>query len=103
MNLKNALNLVARIAVGSVLIYSGASKLVGPTAEFAGALAAYHLLPPGMVSPLAYSWPWVELLIGTYLFFGYYTRYFAIAAAGMFTLFLTFLISSMMRGLDLGS
>jgi uncharacterized membrane protein YphA (DoxX/SURF4 family) len=98
-----ALSLIARLAVGGVLIYSGASKAVSPTAEFAAALTAYKILPHGIVNSVAMTWPWAELLVGTYVFFGFYTRLFAATAVAMFGVFLTVLVSAMLRGIDPGS
>ncbi len=103
MNVRQSIGLLARIIVGGVLIYSGASKALGPSAEFAAALAEYHILPAGSLSSVAMIWPWVELLVGTYIFFGYYTRLFAGVAAGMFCIFLAVLLSAMLRGLHPGS
>src|SRR5258708_930751 len=69
--------LLARVLVGGVLIYSGFSKAIAPSAEFAAALAAYRVLPTGVIPMMAQIWPWLELLVGTYVFFGYMTRLFA--------------------------
>lgn len=103
MKIRQVIGLIARILVGGVLFYSGFSKLIGPTAEFAGALAAYKILPGSIITPLSNVWPWVELFIGTFLVFGYFTRWCAIAAVGMFVVFETVLISTMIRHIDLGS
>jgi len=103
MTFKQTVGLIARLIVGGVLIYSGASKALGPTAEFAAAIAAYHIVPADWVSMIASVWPWLELLVGTYLFFGYFTQLAAMAAAGLFAVFLTVLISALARGIDPGS
>ena len=103
MNYKQIIGLSARVVVGSVLIYSGGSKALGPTAEFAAAIAAYHIVPADWVSMIAAVWPWLELLVGTYLFFGYFTRLTAMASAALFAVFLTVLLSAIVRGIDPGS
>jgi uncharacterized membrane protein YphA (DoxX/SURF4 family) len=103
MNLRQIISLIARVIVGGVLIYSGASKALEPSAEFAATLAAYHLMPPALVASIAQVWPWMELLVGTYVFFGYFTRLFASIASAMFVIFLTVLISAVLRGIDPGS
>jgi len=41
--------------------------------------------------------------VGTYLLFGYFTRYSARIAAGMFLIFLAVLSSAIIRGIDPGS
>jgi hypothetical protein len=103
MTLRGVIGLVIRAIIGGVLIYSGASKAIAPSAEFAAALAAYQILPPASLSLIALVWPWLELFIGTYIFFGYYTLLFSGMAAGMFLVFLTVLGSAMLRRIDPGS
>lgn len=98
-----AMALLARAACGGVLIYAGFSKAVGPSAEFAGALAAYRILPAAWVTPVAAIWPWLELFVGTYLFFGYFTRLSAVAALGLYATFVGTLASTLARGIDLSS
>jgi len=95
--------LLARAGVGGVLIYSGASKALAPSAEFAAALAAYRILPTGLIPTIAQVWPWLELLVGTYVFFGYFTRVFAGVSAGMFAVFLAVLGSAALRGINPGA
>jgi uncharacterized membrane protein YphA (DoxX/SURF4 family) len=90
----------ARVACGGVLIYAGFSKVVGPAGDFAGILAAYRVLPAAWVTPVATYWPWLELLVGSYVFFGYFTRISAIAAATQFVVFSAVLVSSIARGID---
>jgi uncharacterized membrane protein YphA (DoxX/SURF4 family) len=101
--MKPTILLLSRVIVGSVLIYSGLSKAIAPSAEFAGALAAYHILPSDIIPLVASVWPWIELLVGTYLFFGYYTRQVATAACVLFGIFLVILISASLRGIDPGT
>jgi uncharacterized membrane protein YphA (DoxX/SURF4 family) len=103
MNVKQIVSLVARVIVGGVLIYSGLSKAVAPSAEFAAAMAAYHILPTSVIPALALIWPWFELLVGTYIFFGFYTRLFAGVAVGMFVMFIAILGSALARHIDPGS
>jgi uncharacterized membrane protein YphA (DoxX/SURF4 family) len=94
---------VLRLILGGVLIYSGFSKAIGPTAEFAAALAAYKVLPQALIPTIAAVWPWLELLVGTYLLAGYLTRLFALVAVGMFLIFVLVLASAKLRGIDPGS
>jgi uncharacterized membrane protein YphA (DoxX/SURF4 family) len=103
MKPRDLLGLLLRVVIGGVLIYSGLSKAVAPAAEFAAALAAYELLPTSIIQPTSVAWPWLELVIGTYILFGYYTRFFSGVAGGMFLIFLTVLITSILRNIDPGS
>jgi uncharacterized membrane protein YphA (DoxX/SURF4 family) len=99
----SVVTLILRLVVGTVLCYAGFSKAIGPTAEFAAALAAYKLLPTSIIPTIAMIWPWAELLTGTYLLFGFETRLFAAIAAGMFAIFSAVLGTTLARGIDPGS
>jgi uncharacterized membrane protein YphA (DoxX/SURF4 family) len=92
-----------RFVIGGVLLYAGFSKAIGPQAEFAAAIEAYKLVPNTLLNPLAMIVPWIELAIGTYLVAGFAVRASAAAAAGLFSVFLFALISTLVRGIDLGS
>jgi len=58
MKPKEMIVLIARLAVGGVLIYSGFSKAIAPGAEFAAAIAAYKILPSDLIPTLAMVWPY---------------------------------------------
>jgi uncharacterized membrane protein YphA (DoxX/SURF4 family) len=103
MNLRSSLFLFSRLSIASVLFIGGFLKATGPAAEFAGALAAYQILPAVWVIPLSHIIPWMELLTGTYLFFGFYTRFFATVAAALYFSFIVFLASTIFRHIDLAS
>jgi len=103
MKFSDVLCLVARILVGGVLIYAGFMKAVGPSAEFAAAIAAYKILPPAFVSPLALGLPYVEMWIGLFVLTGFYARKAAVLAAALFIVFLIALGSARIRGIDLAS
>ncbi len=95
--------LFARVLVGGVLVYAGFLKAAGPSAEFAAALAAYKLFPPFLITPLSTLVPYVEMWVGLFVFTGFYTRYSSLAAAVLFTIFLSVLGSALLRGIDLAS
>ncbi len=96
-------SLLARMIVGGVLLYAGFMKAVGPSAEFAALIEAYKILPPSLLSPLALALPWIEMWLGTFLIFGFFTRPSAAAATLLFTVFLAALASTLVRGIDLAS
>ena len=95
--------LLARLAVGVVLIASGFLKAVGPQAEFAAVIQAYHLVPASWANPIALVLPWMELWAGTFLFFGCFTRFFAGVGFTLFFVFALALASVLIRGIDLVS
>ncbi len=93
----------ARVIVGSVLLYAGFMKAAGPSAEFAGIIAAYKILPPLMVAPFSIGLPYVEMWIGLFLLTGLYTRHAAVAAMTLCSFFFLALLSTRLRGIDLAS
>ena len=93
--------LAARLLVGAVLIYAGASKTSAPAEEFALIIDSYALIPPSLALPLAGVLPWLELLVGWALLLGVNGRAAASAALGMFGLFLAALGSVVLRGIPL--
>jgi uncharacterized membrane protein YphA (DoxX/SURF4 family) len=101
--LRDYLQLLLRFLIGGILVYAGFSKAIAPAAEFAAAIAAYKVLPHAAVHWAALIWPWLELMIGTYLVFGFFTQRAAQCAAGMFGLFLLVVVSALARHMDPGS
>jgi uncharacterized membrane protein YphA (DoxX/SURF4 family) len=95
--------LVARLVVGAVLFYAGFIKAVAPSAEFAAAIDAYHLLPFELVNPVAIGLPWIEMWVGTFLIAGFEVRRTSIASTVLFAGFLVFLIWAIAKGIDLST
>ncbi len=95
------LALFARIFVGAVLVYAGASKASAPAEEFALVIGVYDLVPSSITLPIASLLPWLELAVGWALILGVRTRA-AGAAAGATTLAFLFAIGSVLaRGITL--
>lgn len=94
---------ILRLIVGGVLCYAGFMKAVAPYQEFAAAIEAYKILPSALLSPLAFSLPWVEMWVGIFLVAGFMTRQAAMAASVLFVLFLGAVVSALSRGIDLSS
>jgi uncharacterized membrane protein YphA (DoxX/SURF4 family) len=99
----DVLSLVGRLLVGGVLIYAGFSKALAPAAEFAAALANYHLFPSAWLTPMAWAVPWLEIWAGLFLVAGLYTRWAAGCSAALFAVFLTVLTLAKLRHIDLTS
>jgi uncharacterized membrane protein YphA (DoxX/SURF4 family) len=100
---RDVIALVSRVVVGGVLLYAGFLKAAGPAAEFAAAIMAYNIVPSSLASPLALIIPYLEMWVGLFMLTGFYTRYAALAAAILFTIFLGALGSTLVRGIDLVS
>ena len=93
--------LAARLIVGAVLIYAGASKAAGPVEEFAYVISAYDILPKDFVLPAAALMPWIELLVGWALLLGVQTRLAAAASGALFAAFLTTVGGTLLKGIAL--
>lgn len=96
-----AVGLAARLIVGGVLVYAGATKAAGPTEEFAIVIGAYDLLSKDMVVTAAAFLPWVELLIGWALILGFKLRAAAISCGALFAAFLFALANVKAKGIEL--
>ena len=101
MKPRQAAGLVARLLVGAVLIYAGASKAAAPAEEFALVIQSYDVVPLSVALPLAGLLPWLELIVGWALLLGVETTAAAAAATGMFGLFLAALASVLARGIPI--
>lgn len=95
------IGLAARVLVGAVLVYAGATKAAGPSEEFAIVIRSYDILAPDMVLTAAIFLPWVEMLIGWSLILGLKLRGSAVAAGAMFASFLFALILVQAKGIQL--
>ena len=91
----------ARLIVGGVLVYAGATKAAGPAEEFALIIANYDILPREMVLTAATFLPWVELFIGWSLVLGFRLRAAAAAAGALFVSFVFALIAVRAKGIEL--
>ena len=90
-----------RIAIGSIFIISGFGKLLSPYQNFLYVIQAYQLLPSGGEVLTAQIFPWIELLVGVFVFLGLWTPW---ALRGAFVLFGVFVVvvgQALIRGLPL--
>ncbi|MGH3515589.1 MAG: MauE/DoxX family redox-associated membrane protein, partial [Pseudonocardiaceae bacterium] len=69
----DGLGTVVRLGLAAVFLVSGALKVVDP-AQTRIAVRAYELLPPDLVGPVATALPLLELVLGTLLLVGAFTR-----------------------------
>ncbi len=71
------LQLAARCVLGLVLVYAAWTKLAQSWERFALSVDSYRLLPEWGVIVVARTLPWLELLLGLLLVFGWRLRYVA--------------------------
>lgn len=96
----DVLGLLARIALGGVLIVAGALKVGSPAAS-ARAVQAYQLLPFDVAAYVGYALPVVEILIGALLVVGLLTRPAAILGGLLMVAFVIGIASAWARGLSI--
>lgn len=94
--------LLARLAAGGVLAFSGIMKAAAPKEEFAVIIENYHLIESqGAVMALAGLLPWAEALAGLALAYGAFTRLAAAACGGLYLMFIVAIASSLARKIGL--
>jgi uncharacterized membrane protein YphA (DoxX/SURF4 family) len=84
------LGLAARILIGLVFVISGTLKAAAPVEEFALVIENYGLVSShDLILTLAAFLPWLEVIFGFALLFGFLTRAAAAAVGGMVLSFIT--------------
>jgi uncharacterized membrane protein YphA (DoxX/SURF4 family) len=91
--------LFARLCVGGVFLASGIGKLLDREGT-AASMARYPFLPAGFGRLVANVLPPVELVVGTLLVLGLFTRLTALAAAALFVVFTVMVIYDLTQGKD---
>ncbi|MHB1472745.1 MAG: MauE/DoxX family redox-associated membrane protein [Dermatophilaceae bacterium] len=94
------IGLLARLALGVVLIVAGALKVTSPAAS-ALAVRAFQILPYDFAGYVGYALPVVEILVGLLLVAGLLTRASAVVGGLLMMAFLTGIISAWARGLNI--
>ena len=94
------LQLVCRLVVGGVLVWAGVTKALDRQ-SFSNAIDGYRMVPEALVSPLAVALPWLEILVGSALVLGLFTRFAAVASAVLVGFFVVALVQAKARGLQI--
>ncbi|MGY1744059.1 MauE/DoxX family redox-associated membrane protein [Blastococcus sp. SYSU D00695] len=90
----------ARLLLGGVFVVAGVLKLPDPAAA-ERAVRAYRLLPEGLVDPVAFGLPVVEIAVGLALLAGVAVRAAAVASAVLLVVFVAAVASAWARGLQI--
>ncbi|MDE2027067.1 MAG: DoxX family membrane protein [Candidatus Omnitrophica bacterium] len=90
-----------RIFIGAIFIVSGLGKLLSPYQNFLYVIQAYQLLPSGLEVLAAQVFPWIELIVGTFVFLGLWTRPSLRAAVVLFGAFVVVVGQALLRHLSL--
>ncbi|HEX4102285.1 MAG: MauE/DoxX family redox-associated membrane protein [Pseudonocardiaceae bacterium] len=91
---------VVRLGLAAVFLTSGALKVVDP-AQTRIAVRAYELLPAGLVGPVATALPLVELILGTLLLVGVFTRWVALGSGVLLLVLMAAVAQAWARGLSI--
>ena len=89
--------LFARLCVGGVFIASAVTKMVDREGTAAG-MSRYPFLPSGFGRFIAYTFPYLELIVGAMLVLGLFTRYAAVASVAMYVLFTALITYDLTQG-----
>lgn len=89
-----------RVALGAVFIVASLDKIQNPEA-FATTIANYRVLPYRFINGIAIVLPWLEVITGTFLVLGVWTRACTIIVCGLLTVFSVAITQALARGLDI--
>ncbi len=94
------LSLVARVALGLVLVVAGGLKISDPNAAIR-AVTAYQLLPSDLATLVGYGLPFFEIMLGVLLLVGLATRAAAVTSGVLMVAFIAAVASAWARGLSI--
>jgi putative oxidoreductase len=98
--MKRAVIILLRLGLGGVFIVAGVMKIVNP-AQFASDITNYRLLPHEWINLFAIILPWIEVLAGSLLALGAWSRASAALIAMMLVMFLIAISQAVARGLNI--
>jgi hypothetical protein len=90
----------SRLAVGGLFIYASFYKIVDPE-SFAKTIWYYHIMPGKLINLVALIMPWLELLCGLGLIFGFLYRGSVLWVNALLVLFIAALTTTIVRGLNI--
>jgi len=97
---RDVLSLVARLGLAAVWSVSGTMKALDP-ARTQVAVRAYAMLPADLIGPVARTLPLLELVLGTLLLLGAFTRWAALASVALLAVLMTGVAQAWVRGLSI--
>lgn len=103
--IKNIINnkyisLIFRMVLGAMFVTVAMTKIPNPE-KFANEIGNYNLLPNISLNMMALFLPWLELITGMLLIFGYKVKENSFLILGMLVVFTLGVLSAMARGLDI--
>jgi uncharacterized membrane protein YphA (DoxX/SURF4 family) len=95
------LTTLARLGLAAVLFMAGYAKASEAPALQRLAVAAYQILPDGMVGPVGIGLPILEMSLAGMLVLGFASRFIAAAGGLLLIIFIAGIISAWSRGLSI--
>ena len=92
---------ILRIIIGSIFLVSGLGKLFSPYQNFLYVIQAYQLLPSWGEVLAAQVFPWIELIVGVFVFLGLWTSWGLRGAMVLFGIFVVVVGQALIRDLPL--
>jgi len=92
---------ILRIIIGSIFLVSSLGKILSPYQNFLYVVQAYQLLPSAGEVLAAQIFPWIELIIGTFVLLGLWTPWALRGALVLFGIFVVVVGQALIRGLPL--
>lgn len=92
--------LFLRIIFASLFIFSGGTKISVPE-EFAVSISNYRLLPIELVNFFAIIIPWIEIITGILLLFGFFIKENSFILTFLLGVFTIMVFIAMIRGLNI--
>jgi uncharacterized membrane protein YphA (DoxX/SURF4 family) len=92
---------ILRIVIGSIFLVSSLGKLLSPYQNFLYVIQAYQVLPSWGEVLTAQVFPWVELIVGAFVFLGLWTPWALRGALVLFGIFVVVVGQALIRGLSL--
>jgi uncharacterized membrane protein YphA (DoxX/SURF4 family) len=96
----DVIGLVARLALGGVMLVAGLLKVTKPEVS-ARAVQAYQLLPFDLATYVGYGLPILEVVLGALLVLGLFTRTAAAVSGVLLVVFIIGIASAWARGLNI--
>ncbi len=96
----DVIGLVARLALGGVMLVAGLLKVTKPEVS-ARAVQAYQLLPFDLATYVGYGLPILEVVLGALLVLGLFTRTAAAVSGVLLVAFIIGIASAWARGLSI--
>ena len=92
---------ILRVFIGLVLLVSGFEKLISPYQNFLYVIQAYQAFPSWLEKLAALSVPWTELMVGIFLFLGFWLELSLRGALLLFASFILIVGQALLRGLPI--